>query len=98
MSSANFTIVLLLSTVGGVEVVEVVEEGAQHTPLWGACVECLGGGEVGAKFDCLGPVSEEVLYPAADEWGSPRSDSLLTRMSGMIVLKAELKSMKSILT
>ena len=24
---------------------------------------------MGAKFDCLGPVSEEVLYPAADEWG-----------------------------
>ena len=27
---------------------------------------------MGAKFDCLGPVGEEVLYPAADGWGESK--------------------------
>ena len=51
--------------------VEGVEQWGQHTPLWGAHAQCPGVGEVVSQFDCLGSVSEEVLYPGAGEWGVP---------------------------
>ena len=58
--------------VGGSAVsgVERAEQWAQHTVLWGAHVQCLSGGEVGAQFDCLGSVCEEVCNPGAGAWGS----------------------------
>lgn len=61
---------------------------AQHTPLWGTHAHCPGIGEVGVKFDCLRFVHEEFLNPGLCA-GSLKSDSLLTRISGCIVLNAQ---------
>ena len=66
--------------------VEKVQEEVQHTFLWGAGAQHVSGGEVGAKS--LEPVGEKVLYPSRG--GRPRATNLVIRMSGIIVLKAEL--------
>ena len=73
--------------------VEGVEQQAPLTPLWGACAQCPGGGEVRAEFDCLRTVLGRSLIHDQVCGENPRSDSLLTRMSGMIILNAELLSM-----
>lgn len=46
----------------------------------------VSGGEVGNRFHCLRLICEKVLYPV-----KPKLDSLLTKISGIIVLKAELQ-------
>lgn len=43
--------------------VEAVQEGAQHTALWGADAQRAGGGEAGAKPHSLRSIGEKVLYP-----------------------------------
>ena len=53
--------------------VEAVEEGAQHTALWGANAQHAGGGEVGAKSHSLGSVGQEVLNPGTCERGKAES-------------------------
>ena len=57
--------------------------------------ECEGGGEIGAESRVLWSVGEEVLYPGAGG-GRGVGPSMLNecRMSGVIVLKAEVKSTK----
>lgn len=45
---------------------ESIKYGAQHTPIGGACAECLSGGAGGALFDNLWVICYEVLYPVAD--------------------------------
>lgn len=57
--------------------------------MWGASFECSIKGEVRTEFDSLWAVGEEVEDQGVSEsWD--RSDSFLTRMLGMIVLKVEL--------
>ncbi len=48
---------------------------------------------MGASFDSLWTICEEVFYPGADGQAM-----FLAEMSGMIILKAELKSVQSIFT
>ena len=45
---------------------------------------------MGAKFHRLWAVGEEILYQGAGGGGRCKTRGLLIRMSGMIVLKAEL--------
>lgn len=54
--------------------VERIQEGAQHTALWGAGAQCASGGEMGAESYSLGPVCEEILYPGTCERREAKSD------------------------
>lgn len=47
--------------------VERIQEGAQHTALWGAGVQCGSGGEMRAESYSLGTVCKKVLYPSTCE-------------------------------
>lgn len=47
--------------------VEVAQDRAQHTALWGADAQCSGGGQVAANSHSLESVSKKVLYPGTCE-------------------------------
>ena len=65
-----------------------VQEGAEHAPLWGPCVEDQHSGGVVRK-------SRTQLHKSGFR---PRAPSLMMSLEGTMVLKAELSSMNSILT
>ncbi len=67
-----------------------VQKGAEHTALWCARVEDQQEGGVAADSHHLGPVHQEVEYPAADGVSSPRSTSLETSFEGVMELNGEL--------
>ncbi len=69
--------------------IERVQNWDQYAPLRRASAERAGGGQMRTEFNSLRMVSQEIPDPSAGEW-KPRSVSLLKRMSGMMVLKAEL--------
>ena len=69
--------------------VDGIQEWAQHAALWRTRTEHEGGGAVGANFNRLRRFVRKSFIKAQVAGGKSRAASLLTRMSGMMVLKAE---------
>lgn len=69
--------------------VKPVKEGAQHTHLWGADAQCMGGGELGAKSHSLGLFDQKVLNPRVRR-GSQSVQSFMVSLSRFDIFKAEL--------
>ena len=65
-----------------------VQEGAEHAPLWGPCVEDLRSAGVVYYLHHLGAAHQEVQDPVAQF--RLRALSLMMSLEGTMVLKSEL--------
>ena len=67
-----------------------VQEGAEHTPLWGPCVEDQQSGGVVSYLHHLGAARQEVQDQLHRAGFRPRGSSLMMSLEGTVVLNAEL--------